>query len=64
LNSQGFFGVFDGHGGRKAAEFVAESLHKNVIDMLANREESMAKEEAVKAAYLRTDKEFLEQVLL
>ncbi|XP_021853250.2 probable protein phosphatase 2C 14 [Spinacia oleracea] len=58
---KGFFGVYDGHGGRKAAEFVAESLHKNVIEMLGNSVGNMAKEEAVKAAYLKTDREFLNQ---
>uniref|UniRef100_A0A803M730 protein-serine/threonine phosphatase n=1 Tax=Chenopodium quinoa TaxID=63459 RepID=A0A803M730_CHEQI len=58
---KGFFGVYDGHGGRKAAEFVAESLHKNVIELLHNCDGNMAKEEAVKAAYLKTDREFLEQ---
>ena len=25
---QGFFGVYDGHGGRRAAEFVADHLHE------------------------------------
>uniref|UniRef100_A0A803L0V0 protein-serine/threonine phosphatase n=1 Tax=Chenopodium quinoa TaxID=63459 RepID=A0A803L0V0_CHEQI len=58
---KGFFGVYDGHGGRKAAEFIAESLHKNVIELLDNCDGNMAKEEAVKAAYLKTDREFLEQ---
>ncbi|KAL2903455.1 putative protein phosphatase 2C 14 [Bienertia sinuspersici] len=58
---KGFFGVYDGHGGRKAAEFVAESLHKNVIEMLDNCVGNLAMEEAVKAAYLKTDREFLEQ---
>lgn len=27
-----FFGVYDGHGGSKAAEFVAQKLHKAVVD--------------------------------
>lgn len=60
-SKKGFFGVYDGHGGRKAAEFVAESLHKNVIEMLDDCVGNAAKEEAVKAAYLKTDREFLKQ---
>ncbi|CAF1903414.1 hypothetical protein Bca4012_049594 [Brassica carinata] len=53
-----FFGVYDGHGGCKAADFVAENLHKNVLEMLKDCKE---KEEAFKAAYLRTDRDFLEE---
>lgn len=26
-----FFGVYDGHGGRKAAEFCGETVHKHMI---------------------------------
>ncbi|PSS25962.1 Protein phosphatase 2C 14 [Actinidia chinensis var. chinensis] len=57
---KGFFGVYDGHGGRKAAEFVAENLHDNIFKMLEN---CMDKEEAVKTGYLKTDQEFLKQGL-
>ncbi|XP_074295766.1 putative protein phosphatase 2C 14 [Silene latifolia] len=59
--NKGFFGVYDGHGGRKAVEFVEEHLHENIIEMVENCQGSTGKDEAVKAAYLRTDKEFLEQ---
>ncbi|KAK4256652.1 hypothetical protein QN277_006349 [Acacia crassicarpa] len=58
---KGFFGVYDGHGGRKAAEFVVENLHANILEMVDNREESRTKEEAVKAGYLKTDEEFLKK---
>lgn len=54
-----FFGVYDGHGGKKAAEFVAETLHSNILETIENCREPMAKEEAVKAGYLKTDREFL-----
>lgn len=63
VNVQGFFGVYDGHGGKKAAEFVAENLHTNILQMMENCEEPMSKEEAVKAGYLKTDQEFLKQVI-
>ncbi|XP_062110434.1 uncharacterized protein LOC133822198 [Humulus lupulus] len=56
--SKRFFGVYDGHGGKKAAEFVAEHLHNNVLEMMKNCAE---KEEGVKAGYLKTDQDFLKQ---
>ncbi|XP_010556208.1 PREDICTED: probable protein phosphatase 2C 14 [Tarenaya hassleriana] len=54
-----FFGVYDGHGGRKAAEFVAENLHGNVLETMKNCDTKEEKEEAIKAAYLKTDQDFL-----
>ncbi|KAM6562315.1 hypothetical protein CsatB_022313 [Cannabis sativa] len=57
-NKRFFFGVYDGHGGKKAAEFVAENLHNNVLEMMKNCDD---KEEGVKAGYLKTDQDFLKQ---
>lgn len=54
--------MYDGHGGSKAAEFVAETLHSNILDMLKNSPGSVAKEDAIKAGYLKTDSEFLKKV--
>ncbi|XP_009621026.1 putative protein phosphatase 2C 14 isoform X1 [Nicotiana tabacum] len=59
---RGFFGVYDGHGGRKAAEFVAENLHSYVFEMLDNGS-SATREKAIEAAYLKTDQRFLKQGL-
>ncbi|XP_059657836.1 uncharacterized protein LOC132304260 [Cornus florida] len=61
--NKGFFGVYDGHGGRKAADFAAETLHANIFEMLENSTRDSAKEELVKAGYLKTDQEFLKQGL-
>ncbi|KAL2510276.1 putative protein phosphatase 2C 14 [Forsythia ovata] len=58
-----FFGVYDGHGGTKAAEFVVDNLHLKILEMLENCPEDKAKEEAIKAGYLKTDEEFLKQGL-
>ncbi|KAL8142424.1 hypothetical protein V2J09_015456 [Rumex salicifolius] len=58
--TKGFFGVYDGHGGRKAAEFVSENLHTNMLDRLVICTKKETKIEAVKAGYLKTDKDFLE----
>lgn len=61
---QRFFGVYDGHGGSKAAEFVAENLHLKIIEMLEGTSENHVKEEACKAGFLKTDEEFLKQVII
>ncbi|KAG6745792.1 hypothetical protein POTOM_050299 [Populus tomentosa] len=36
-SKQALFGVFDGHGGPKAAEFAAKNLNKNIMDEVSNR---------------------------
>ncbi|GMG98359.1 hypothetical protein Nepgr_000199 [Nepenthes gracilis] len=59
---QGFFGIFDGHGGAKAAEFAAENLDKNIMDEVMKRDDNDVKE-AVKHGYLRTDSDFLKEDL-
>ncbi|RVX04397.1 putative protein phosphatase 2C 14 [Vitis vinifera] len=61
-SNKGFFGVYDGHGGKMAADFVVENLHTNIFEKLENCAEDTTKEEAVKAGYLKTDEEFLKQV--
>lgn len=41
---------------------MAENLHKNVLEMMKNCKEKGEKVEAFKAAYLRTDRDFLQEV--
>jgi len=62
-SKQAFFGVFDGHSGRKASDFAAENIGHNIVDaMLAMKDETEnLLEEAVRAGYLKTDAEFLKQ---
>ncbi|XP_058182705.1 probable protein phosphatase 2C 2 [Rhododendron vialii] len=65
VNSQGdskqaFFGVFDGHGGAKAAEFAANNIGRNIMKEVTRRREEEI-EEAVKDGYLTTDAEFLKE---
>ncbi|CAL5407492.1 unnamed protein product [Camellia sinensis] len=61
-SKQAFFGVFDGHGGGKAAEFVANNLDRNIMKEVMSRcEEEII--EAVKDGYLSTDAEFLKEDL-
>lgn len=59
-SNQAFFGVFDGHGGAKAAEYAAENLGRNIVDEVAKRGQDGI-EEAVKEGYLTTDMEFLKE---
>lgn len=56
---QAFYGVFDGHGGAKAAEFAAENLDKNVLKEVTRIVDDDEVETAVKQGYLNTDSEFL-----
>ncbi|XP_077229367.1 putative protein phosphatase 2C 14 [Tasmannia lanceolata] len=62
-SKKGFFGVYDGHGGRRAAEFVAENLHGNILGIMEKCKGRMGKQEAIKAGYLMTDREYLKQGL-
>lgn len=52
-----FFGIYDGHGGRLAADFIKSRLHNNLRNQPAYRESDFAA--ALRAAFLQTDKEFL-----
>jgi len=66
---QAFYGVFDGHGGRAAVDFVSERLSKNVVSAVLAAAATMetrgeassedAVSAAIKAAYLATDSELL-----
>ncbi|CAI9117155.1 OLC1v1018499C1 [Oldenlandia corymbosa var. corymbosa] len=68
---QAFFVVVDGHGGRAAAEFVAENLGTNIMKEINNIEnvavgsleeaEHHHIEQAIRRGYLVTDHQFLSQ---
>lgn len=57
--------MFDGHGGRAAVDFVSENLGNNIIAAVAHleKEKEQRLEMAIKAGYLTTDREFLNQVI-
>ncbi|XP_043723981.1 probable protein phosphatase 2C 25 [Telopea speciosissima] len=57
---QAFFGIFDGHGGAKAAEFAAENMDKNIMGELRRRGGNEI-EDVIKNGYLTTDSEFLKE---
>ncbi|XP_030523045.1 probable protein phosphatase 2C 2 [Rhodamnia argentea] len=59
---QAFFAVIDGHGGRTAADYVAENLGNNILrEAETVGKERGSPEEAIREGYLVTDKEFLSQ---
>ncbi|KAL8129959.1 hypothetical protein V2J09_019114 [Rumex salicifolius] len=63
---QAFFGVFDGHGGCKAAEFAAKNIGKNIMDEVSRKKSDKIEtnlQEAVKHGYLKTDSDFLKEDL-
>lgn len=57
---QAFFGVYDGHGDSKAAEFVAKNLDKKVMEEVSKTCED-AIDGAIRDAYLFTDMDFLKE---
>ncbi|KAF7287195.1 hypothetical protein GWI33_002016 [Rhynchophorus ferrugineus] len=54
-----FFGVFDGHGGPKVAEYAGKHLHKYIIKRDEYRDGNIA--EALKKAFLELDKVMLNE---
>ncbi|CAF1828504.1 unnamed protein product [Brassica oleracea var. botrytis] len=57
---QAMFGVYDGHGGVKAAEFAAKNLDKNVLEEVSGKSGASEIADAVKRGYLTTDAAFLD----
>ncbi|KAA8544621.1 hypothetical protein F0562_022633 [Nyssa sinensis] len=57
---QVFFIVIDGHGGRAAADYVADNLGKNIVKSHGKSEEDQL-EATIRQGYLLTDEEFLIQ---
>jgi len=55
-NQQAFFAVYDGHGGKEAADFAAESLHVHLERELGNPANGTM-EESLTNAFLATDLE-------
>uniref|UniRef100_A0A8I7B6V9 protein-serine/threonine phosphatase n=2 Tax=Hordeum vulgare subsp. vulgare TaxID=112509 RepID=A0A8I7B6V9_HORVV len=65
-----FYGVYDGHGGRAAVDFVSDHLGKNVVAAVlatttteAEPPSTDAVMAAIRAAYLATDSELVKQGL-
>jgi len=51
---QGYFAIYDGHGGRGAVDFTAKILHKNLLELLEKHTDPL---EALRQSYLITDKQ-------
>lgn len=56
-NGRAFFGVYDGHGGRRAADFLAEHLHKF---LMAHPELHSNTQEAMRCAFTKTENDFMD----
>jgi len=61
---QGFFAVFDGHGGRGVVDFVKKSLERNLRMELAHNGGSRSVEECMVSAYLISDIETSKENLI
>jgi len=53
---QGYFAIYDGHGGRGAVDFTAKTLHKNLLEEF-QKNPSISPLDALKQSYLSTDKQ-------
>jgi len=51
---QGFFGIYDGHGGKEAAIFAADNLHKVLAEEINKEADTMKDSEKVLQALKRT----------
>lgn len=60
---QGFFGLYDGHGGRGTVDYVVKTLHLNLQQQL-QRNPSVAFADAFREAYLATDGQLRRQNIL
>lgn len=61
--SQGYFGLYDGHGGRATVDFVVKALHMNLEQQL-RRNPTEALAQAFRQAYLATDGQLRRQNIL
>lgn len=62
--SQGYFGLYDGHGGRATVDFVVKALHLNLEQHLKRNPEPASLCEAFKHSYLATDGQLRRQNIL
>ncbi|CAL1374750.1 unnamed protein product [Linum trigynum] len=62
-SKQAMFGIFDGHGGARAAEFASKNLGENISAELSSssRSDDNGFQEAIRKAYLKTDADFLNE---
>ena len=62
---QGYFAVYDGHGGRGVVEFIEQKLHVNLLGELEDKTDPpRSVEECIKSAFLLTDIQTKEENLL
>lgn len=59
-NDFAFFGVYDGHGGKKVAEYAKDHLYNNIINSKEFLENNI--EEAIKKGFIKTHNEMDEKI--
>jgi len=62
LPHQGYFGVYDGHGGRPAVEFIHNTLHLNVEEEIMKQSGKVV--HALERAFIRTDEQMKQKGIL
>eukprot|EP01116_Phalansterium_solitarium_P009885 TRINITY_DN2422_c0_g1_i1.p1 TRINITY_DN2422_c0_g1~~TRINITY_DN2422_c0_g1_i1.p1 ORF type:complete len:1572 (-),score=548.15 TRINITY_DN2422_c0_g1_i1:385-5100(-) len=62
VEHQGYFGLYDGHGGRATVEFVAQKLHAVLLQELQRADRNVA--QAMRQAYSRVDEMIVEKPIL
>jgi len=62
VHSQGFFGIYDGHGGTAVAEFIERTLHKYFLAELKSQKVVDIKA-AFSQSYLKTDQEIIDKAI-
>lgn len=50
-----FFGLYDGHGGRKVADYVANNLYGNIRDRLTNSDTNVRIRRSLRKGFLKTN---------
>jgi len=60
--SHAYFGLFDGHGGRGAAEYIAQNLHNNIFDELRDSGHRAEYASVLGRAFLATDANLLSEM--
>jgi protein phosphatase PTC1 len=65
--TQAFFAIYDGHGGREVVEVIGKQLHKNLLDEMTKCYEVDSSQsahptigKAMREAYLKMDKQIME----
>lgn len=63
IENQGYFGLYDGHGGRGSVDFVVKTLHNN-LEYILKENPNITIAEAYEQSYITTDAQLRRQSML